>query len=155
MLLASNFERRIDSWTPLNLTTSVTAARVSDGTAYSGNAFYRVRTSAVGASVAHDLRTLRGIPGTNDFMADSHIAVLAWVRAAPRGPNVSGTLTIWQLNVDPANPANHPNTEFTVNTTWTLIAGSIDMLSTSYSMRVEFYLQSITNALDIDCVFVN
>jgi hypothetical protein len=155
MLLASNFERGLGGWQPLNLAGSVTATRVSDGTAYSGSSFLRVSTTAPTGSVARDLDVLRGIPGTNDFMADSEIAVWAWVRTAPGGPNMSATLTVWQLNVDPSNPANHPNTSFSVNNTWTLVSNAIDLTSGSFALRVEFYLDTVGTSLDIDCVFVN
>jgi hypothetical protein len=57
--------------------------------------------------------------------------------------------------VDPANPANHPNTAFKVNNTWTLISNSIDLTGGSYDLRIEFYLDTVGTSLDIDCVFVN
>jgi hypothetical protein len=155
MLLASNFERGLGGWRPVNLAGSVTANLVSDGTAYSGSNFLRVSTTAPTGSVAIDLNVLRGVPGTNDFSADSDIAVWAWVRTAPGGPNVSGSLTVWQLKVDPSDPANHPSIGFSVNNTWTLVADAIDLASGSYDLRVEFYLDTVGTSLDIDCVFVN
>ena len=155
MLLASNFERGSGLWRPVNLAGSVTATRVSDATAYSGTAFLRVTTTASGGSVAHDLSTLRRVPGTNDFIADSDIGILTWVRTAPGGPNMSATLTVWQLGVDPNDPANHPGTSFAVNNTWTLVSNSISMISGSFDLRVEFYLGSLGTSLDIDSVFVN
>jgi hypothetical protein len=155
MLLASNFERGVGGWRPVNLAGSVTATRVSDGTAQSGTAFLRVTTTAVGGSVAHDLSTLRRIPGTNDFASDSEISVLAWVRAAPGTSAMSGTLTVWQLGADPAVPANHPNSPFAVNSTWTLVPNSISLIAGSFDVRVEFYLGRTGTALDVDCVFVN
>jgi hypothetical protein len=155
MLLASNFERGVGGWRPLNLAASVTATRVANGTAYSGDNFLRAGTTAPGGSVAIDLNVLRRVPGTNDFFADSDIAVWAWVRTAPGGPNMNAQLTIWQLGVDPNNPANHPSTVFAVNNTWTLVCNSIDLTGGSFDIRVEFYLGTLGTALDIDCVFVN
>lgn len=155
MLLASNFERGLGGWRPVNLAGSVTANRVSDGTAYSGSNFLRVSTTAPTGSVAIDLNVLRRVPGTNNFYADSDIAVWAWVRTAPGGPNMSGALTVWQLKVDPNDPANHPNTGFSVNNTWTLIANAIDLAPGSYDLRLEFYLETVGTSLDIDCVFAN
>jgi hypothetical protein len=162
MLLASTFERvpappatPIAPWRPVNLSGSVTAARVADGTAYSGGAFLRASTTAIGGSVAVDLNALRRIPGTNDFMVDSNIAVMAWVRTAPGGPNMNGSLTVWHLGKDPSNPANHPNTLFAVNNTWTLVSNAIEMVSGPYDLRVEFYLNTMGTSLDVDCVFVN
>jgi hypothetical protein len=155
MLLASNFERGIGGWRPVNFAGSVTASRVSDATAYSGSTFLRVATTTPTGSVAHDLNVLRRVPGTNDFYSDSNIAVWAWVRAASYGLDMSATLTVWQLGVDPANPANHPSTAFKVNNTWTLISNSIDLTAGSYDLRIEFYLDTVGTSLDIDCVFVN
>jgi hypothetical protein len=65
------------------------------------------------------------------------------------------TLTVWQLNVNPNDPATHPGTSFAVNNTWTLVSNSISMISGSFDLRVEFYLNSLGTALDIDSVFVN
>ena len=48
MLLASNFERGVGLWQPVNFAGSVTATRVSDATAYSGTAFLRVGTTTPG-----------------------------------------------------------------------------------------------------------
>ena len=155
MLLASNFERGVGLWRPVNFAGSVTATRVSDATAYSGTAFLRVGTTTPGGSVAHDLSVLRRVPGTNDFFSDSDIAVWAWVRAASGGPNMNATLTVWQLGVDPTDPANHPDTAFAVNNTWTLISNSIDMIAGPFDLRIEFYLDTVGTSLDIDCVFVN
>jgi hypothetical protein len=155
MLLASNFERSVGGWRPVNLAPAVTLTRVSDGTAYSGGAFLRAATTTPGGSAAHDLNALRRIPGTNDFAADSDIAVWAWVRTASGGPNMNATLTIWQLGVDPNDPANRPSTAFAVNNTWTLISNSISLTAGSFDLRVEFYLGTLGTALDIDCVFVN
>ena len=154
MLVAANFERGIGGWRPVNLAGSVTAARMSDGTAYSGDNFLRVSTTAPGGSVALDLNVLRRVPGTNDFYADSDIAVWAWVRT-PGVPLMNAALTIWQLNVDPANPANHPTTTFKVNNTWTLISNAIDLTGGSFDIRIEFYLNTVGTSLDIDCVFAN
>jgi hypothetical protein len=155
VLVAANFERGLGGWRPVNLAGSVTATRVSDGTAYSGDTFLRASTTAPGGSVALDLNVLRQVPGTNDFYADSDIAVWAWVRTAPGGPMMTSTLTIWQLGVDPADPANHPGTTFAVNNTWTLVSNAIDLTAGSFDLRVEFYLNMVGTALDIDCVFVN
>jgi hypothetical protein len=155
MLLASNFERGVGGWRPVNFASSVTATRVSDATAYSGSAFLRVATTTATGSVALDLNVLRRVPGTNDFYADSDIAVWAWVRSASGASNMDAALTVWQLGVDPSNPANHPNTAFSVNNTWTLISNSIDMIGGSYDLRIEFYLDTVGTSLDIDCVFVN
>lgn len=155
MLLASNFERGIGEWRPVNLPGSVTMTRISDGTAFSGAAFLRVSTTVSGGSVAHDLKVLRRVPGTNDFFADSDIAVWAWVRTASGGPNMSASLAVWQLGVDPTDPATHPTTAFEVNNTWTLVANSISVVAGSYDVRVEFYLGTLATSLDIDCVFVN
>ena len=155
MLLASNFERGVGGWRPVNFASSVTATRVSDATAYSGSAFLRVATTTATGSVAHDVNVLRRVPGTNDFFSDSNIAVWAWVRSASGASNMNATLTVWQLGVDPSNPANHPNTAFSVNNTWTLISNSIDMIGGSYDLRIEFYLDTVGTSLDIDCVFVN
>src|SRR4029453_1402071 len=124
MLLASNFERGLGGWRPVNLAGSVTANRVSAGTAYPGSNFLRVSTTAPTGSVAIDLNVLRRVPGTNDFYADSDIAVWAWVRTAPGGPNVSGSLTVWQLKVDPSDPANHPSAGLSVNPTYTRSPGA-------------------------------
>jgi hypothetical protein len=68
---------------------------------------------------------------------------------------MSATLTVWQLGVDPTDPATHPNTSFAVNNTWTLVSNSIAMIPGSFDLRVEFYLESVGTALDIDCVLVN
>ena len=155
MLLASNFERGVGLWRPVNFAGSVTATRVSDATAYSGTSFLRVDTTTPSGSVAHDLNVLRRVPGTNDFFSDSNIAVWAWVRAASGGPNMNATLTVWQLGVDPTNPANHPDTAFSVNNTWTLVSSSIDMIAGSSDLRIEFYLETVGTSLDIDGVFVN
>src|SRR4029453_8161589 len=155
MLLASNFERGLGGWRPVNLAGSGTANLGSDGTAYSGSTFLRVSPTAPTGSVAIDLNVLRRVPGTNDFSADSDIAVWAWVRTAPGGPNVSGSLTVWQLEVDPSEPGNPPSTGFSVNNTWTLVANAIDLAPGSYDLRVEFYLDTVGTSLDIDCVFVN
>jgi hypothetical protein len=54
---------------------------------------------------------------------------------------MTATLTVWQLGVDPADPATHPNTSFAVNNTWTLISNSISMIAGSFDLRVEFYLE--------------
>ena len=155
MLLASNFERTIAPWGAVNLPGSVSVARVADGTAHSGGAFLRASTTAVGGSVAIDLNALRGIPGTNNFMVDSSIAVMAWVRTAPGLPNMNGSLTVWHLGVDPSDPANRPSTLFSVNNTWTLVSNAIEMVSGPYDLRVEFYLNTVGTSLDVDCVFVN
>lgn len=155
MLLASNFERGLGGWRPVNLAGSVTANLVSEGTAYSGSSFLRVSTTAPDRVGRHrPERPARG-PGTNDFYADSDIAVWAWVRTAHGGPNVIGSLTVWQLKVDPSDPANHPSTGFSVNNTWTLVANAIDLAPGSYDLRVEFHLDTVGTSLDIDCVFVN
>jgi len=155
MLLASNFERGTGAWQPVNLADAVTATRTTDGTALSGTAFLRVTTTASGGSVSHDLDVSRPIPGTNDFTVDSELAVSAWVRAAPGGPSVSGTLAVWQLGVDTADPANHPATTFTVTSTWTQIPNSLSLTTGSFAIRVEFYLDTVGVGLDIDCVLVN
>jgi hypothetical protein len=155
MLLAANFERGVGGWRPVNLASSVTTARISDGTAFSGSAFLRASTTTPGGSVAHDLKVLRRVPGTNDFFADSEIAVWAWVRAASAGPSMIATLAVWQLGVDPADPATHPTTDIRVGNTWTLVANSINMAAGSFDLRVEFYLGTLETSLDIDCVFVN
>jgi|SRR5690242_12416225 len=155
MLVAANFERGIGGWRPVNLAGSVTVNRVSDGTAYSGDYFVRASTTAPGGSVALDLNVLRRVPGTNDFYADSDIAVWAWVRTASGGPLMNAALTIWQLGVDPADPANHPSSTFKVNNTWTLVTNAIDLTTGSFDIRIEFYLNTLDTALDIDCVFAN
>jgi hypothetical protein len=68
---------------------------------------------------------------------------------------MTATLAVWQLGVDPADPATHPTTSFAVNNTWTLVSNSIGMIVGSFDLRVEFYLETVGTSLDIDCVFVN
>ena len=68
---------------------------------------------------------------------------------------MNATLAVWQLDVDPNDPATHPTTVFSVNNTWTLVSNSIELTAGFFDLRVEFYLNTVGTALDIDCVFVN
>jgi len=162
----TNFEHGTDGWRALNLSNSVSLRRVADGTARAGSTFLRCRTSALSGSVAADLSTVITMQGVGDgggpgggpgpialSLQLPALSVDAWVRAAPGGPAISATLTIWELFR--ANDDNHPNMSFVVGPDWTRISHCIRLLGASpQRARIEFYLGTVNADFDIDCISV-
>ncbi len=159
-----NFEHGSNGWRPVNGASSVTMSLVADGTAKSGNTFLRAKTTTASGSVAFDFTA-----GMNAFVtADDGstlggaatvqgVAAAVWVRAKPGGPQMSGTLTLWQLHA-PGN-GNHPDSKFTVGGDWTLITNVLDLVAEPNNaipaVRIEFYMTTTNVFLDIDCVMVS
>lgn len=134
-------------WRPVNNASVVTVGVVTDGTARAGASFLRASTTQPGGSVAIDTAQSNLIP-INAY-------VLAWVRA-PQGP-VQGTLTIWELGQSPAQNLAHPDRPFSVyGDEWIMIESALDCVpsgaSSSVSFRVEFYINTVGQPLDIDTV---
>jgi hypothetical protein len=165
-ILSSSFEQGINGWRPVNSAEAVTMERLADGTAYSGSAFLRVTTSVFQGSIAQDVVSARNVSisvsgsttlgghahevvgSGSGIIEESSFGVFAWVRAAPGGPNVSANLTLWQFP-----PGVSTNIAFTVGSNWTLISNCIDIIAPQTAMiRIEFYLDSVNVALDIDSV---
>ena len=77
------------------------------------------------------------------------VTALAYVRA--ESGEVSGSLTIWDLD---ANPDNKISCDFTVGETWTQVIAVLGMKTTGANrpVLVEFYLTNIDAYLHIDSV---
>jgi hypothetical protein len=141
-----SFEAGPETWRPVNVGNAVTMNVVRDGTARSGSAFLRASSTQGAGSVAADFR-----------LAGSRLAsigAIAWVRAKPGSPNVSGQLSIWQLSATRSPKSS--DLVFTVGNEWKLLANSYDLVQDTgrFDFRVEFYFSSVNVDLDVDCVMV-
>jgi hypothetical protein len=120
---------------------------IRDGTARSGSAFLRARPRQDAGSVAADF-TLAG------SWRLASLGAIAWIRAKPGGPNVSGQLTIWQLSATGSPKSS--NLVFAVGNEWKLLANSYDLVQDTgrLDFRVEFYFSSVNVDLGVDSVMV-
>lgn len=126
---------------------SVTPAVVADGTARSGSSFLRTSTTQAGGSVAIDTTQSNLIP--------TNVYVLTWVRA-PEGA-VQGTLTVWELGYSPAKDLARSDRAFEMyGDEWIMIENAPDCVpsgpSSAANFRVEFYIDTVGEPLDIDTV---
>jgi hypothetical protein len=133
-------------WQSYDYGSPVTLAVVRDGTAMSGSAFLRARTTRSLGSVSQDV-TIGGIGG--GAQSGYSLGVYAWVRAAVGAAPVSGFLVIWELSPQGSN--NHPSASFTVGNSWVRVSNAISLVNPGY-LRVAFYLSTVNADLDIDCV---
>jgi hypothetical protein len=72
---------------------------------------------------------------------------------------VEGTLTIWQLQDNPAEDLQHPDRHFEVyGNEWIMIENALDVIGSAdpfyYHFRVEFYIDTENQPLNIDTVMV-
>lgn len=167
LLKNASFQFGMDGWGPCNLPDNVSIGVMRNGTAKSGEAFLRASTTVVGGSVAQDFYP----NGTEPC-----VGVLAWIRAAPGGPPVSGMLTIWRLDI-----GTREDVQFAATSDWTLVTSVSPALPTVLvvggdearstpaphgrrstltrqaspnvpRLRVEFYIDTTNADFDIDCV---
>lgn len=106
--------------------------------AYSGDFFLRASTTEFDGSVALD----HTFPGQ---IRPAAVAIHAWIRAP--GNQVSGILAIWDLASNKSQ-----RTRFTANGNWQFISNGAFL--TGDTIRVEFYLETLTANLDIDSVVI-
>lgn len=163
----STFETGTAGWKPINGASQVTMTAVEDGTARSGNKFLRAKSDVFDGSVGTDfaLGSVSGAQPDWTVMTMTYsVGALAYVRSAPGGPAVSGTLKLWSLGLE-ARPENSNGTNFYVGNDWTMIMCALDGTGHQYlrsgnrygfpTIRVEFYLKTPGVFLDIDTVFVS
>ena len=144
-----------------------------DDSAFTGNAFIRASTVGIVGSVACDFTifpTMQLGPNLNadgapenTFGFPASVAAMAWLRAAPGTPKISGSFAIWWLNRQPYNPTtpDAPNipvansTAFTVEAEWAMVTDIFDKFFSQNAinpyiftqpliMRVEFYIETLS-----------
>lgn len=143
-MIGASFENGASGFRPYNLASSVTQEVVSDGTAYSGNSFLRARTKQDWGSVALDF------DASQILLPGSRIGVIAWVRSAPGQGPFSLTLAIWQID-----EGKSCDTKISVGNQWTLLTDVLETDGTAQTVRVEFYMHSVNEFLDIDTVMIS
>jgi hypothetical protein len=162
----TSFEKGMGGWAPYNAIPAVSAGVVQDGTARAGGSFLRVRSSQFDGSVAIDVSLAYGLESegllqgptggpypvfVQGTIFTSAVTVSAYIRAAPGGPDVQGSLVIWELLPD-GNGEEQTALRFTATQNWTLISNSCEV--SKRSVRVEFYLKTLNSDLDIDSIAV-
>ncbi len=162
-LTNSTFENGQAGWAAINGANQVTTQIVSDGTARSGASFLRARVEEPGCSVGTDffMTIWNQYPDQFEFGATNSVGVIAYVRAAPGGPPISGQLKLWSLGLE-SGPQNNNGTNFTVGSDWTMLACALDGTNYQYlrnrniyghpQIRVEFYINTVDAYFDIDTV---
>jgi len=146
----SFFESGTAGWQPVNNAGAVSIGAVTnDGTARVGTSYLQVSTSQQGGSVAID------IPQSN-YVQPTSLYALAWLRA-PQG-QVDVTLAMWEIAHSPYAIVVNMNRNFTAyGNEWFMIENGLDSLplpggSSEVSYRLEFYINTINQPLDIDSV---
>jgi hypothetical protein len=135
----------VTPWRPVNLASAVDAFVLEDGTARTGTQFLRANTTEAGGSVAIDTAEITG-----EGALPLNVYVLAWVRA-PQRP-IDGTLTLWELSPD-VDVAHSDRPFGDLPDEWIMIENALDVVAAnSVTFRVEFYIGTTGEWLDIDTV---
>lgn len=148
-MIGASFENGASGFRPYNLSANVTQIVVSDGTAYSGSSFLRAITTETAGSVAKDFAYDPNIY-PESYPQTGSVGVIAWVRSAPGQGSFSGALAIWQLDKNISSA-----TRFSVGNQWTLLTNLLETVETPLTIRVEFYMNSVNEFLDIDSVMIS
>jgi hypothetical protein len=149
LLVATFNDGTSNGFRPVNHPGSVTmnVMTYAAGDHGSGTGFLRASTTQVGGSVAVDLTFF------SNAALPLGVTAFAWVRS--RGGPLQGLLTIWELT---SGVTNHFDTQFTAGADWHLINNALITLTTAnpisanntLTFRLEFYLNTIGQNLDID-----
>jgi hypothetical protein len=160
-LTTGDFENGYGPWRPVNFAQAVTPTTVQNpARAKQGKAFMQFRTTQPGGSMAHDVVVQYAVIDAHGVRFLAHaLQFSVWLRSAAGRPNVQGAVAIWDLIYPARIPPKTSSTAFNVGGQWTQVSVGFDLgLADPVSgpgtytpnIRVEIYLQTINQDLDVD-----